>query len=143
MVPSGWPLQGGLPLAGGNQQIWNDMVRLLLSRVSLTGVFLAGVFLAGLCISAAPTWAADLDNGRILARKCSACHGKNGLARDPEVPHLAGQSALYLEKSLKGFRSGKREDRRMTLIAKPLTDSEIKDLAAWFSSFELTVVVPQ
>lgn len=91
----------------------------------------------------APAFAADVEKGRELARQCSACHGKLGLSKDPEVPNLAGQPSLYLEKSLKDYRDGAREDRRMTLISQPLTDMEIRDLAAWFASIEFTVVAPE
>lgn len=94
------------------------------------------------CLSS-PSHAADPENGAVLSRKCSVCHGKNGIAKDPEVANLAGQSAFYLEKSLKDFRKGIREDRRMSLIVKNLSDDDIKDLAAWYSSFEVTVVVPE
>ncbi|WP_299848367.1 cytochrome c [uncultured Roseovarius sp.] len=90
-----------------------------------------------------PAFAADIENGRKLARQCSVCHGKIGVSKDPEVPNLAGQSAFYLEKSLKDYRSGAREDRRMTLIVEPLTDEDIGDLAAWFASIEFTVVAPE
>ena len=86
---------------------------------------------------------ADAENGRDLARQCSVCHGKNGVSKDPEVPNLAGQPALYLEKSIKDYREGRREDRRMTLIAQPLSDDEISDLAAWYASIEITVVLPE
>ncbi|SHF73961.1 Cytochrome c553 [Litoreibacter ascidiaceicola] len=92
---------------------------------------------------AMPAFAADPENGQKLSRKCSVCHGKNGIAKDPEVANLAGQSAFYLEKSLKDFRNGIREDRRMSLIVKNLSDDDIKDLAAWYSSFVVTVDVPE
>lgn len=100
------------------------------------------ILLASFTIMGAPALAVDAENGKILARKCSVCHGKTGIAKDPEVANLAGQSAFYLEKSLKDFREGIREDRRMSLIVKELSDGDIKDLAAWFSSFEVNVVVP-
>lgn len=99
---------------------------------SLTGLFAA-------CLFGLPVYAADAEQGKKLARQCSVCHGKLGVAKDPEVPNLAGQSAFYLEKSLQDFREGIREDRRMTLIVKRLSDEDIKDLAAWFSSFVVTV----
>lgn len=87
--------------------------------------------------------AADPANGQLLARQCSVCHGKMGVANDPEMPNLAGQSALYLEKSMKDFRSGIRQDRRMSLMAQNLSDSDIKDLAAWYASFILEVSAPE
>lgn len=87
--------------------------------------------------------AADPENGQKLARKCSVCHGKTGMAKDPEVPNLAGQSSFYIEKTLKDFQSGAREDRRMSLLVKSLSDEEIKDLAAWYASIVVTAVVPE
>ncbi len=86
--------------------------------------------------------AADPANGRKLARKCTVCHGKLGVGRDPEVPHLAGQPAFYLEKSLTDYQTGKRKDRRMTLMVKPLSKSDIKDLAAWYASLKIEVKDP-
>ena len=94
-------------------------------------------------IGATPIIAADADNGKMLSRKCSACHGKDGMARDPEVPNLAGQSAFYVEKSLKDYQSGIREDRRMSLLVKTLDDNDIKDLAAWYASIKVTVELPE
>lgn len=102
---------------------------------------MVGFLTIGLLTSTA--LAANPEHGQKLARKCSVCHGKQGIAKDPEVPNLAGQSAFYLEKSLKNFRDGTREDRRMTLIVKPLSDDDIMDLAAWFASFIVTVEAPQ
>lgn len=93
-------------------------------------------------VVALPATAADLENGRSLSRSCSSCHGKLGIARDPEVPHLAGQSARYIEKSLMDFQKGERQDRRMSLIVNNLSEEDIKDLAAWFSSLEISVVDP-
>lgn len=91
----------------------------------------------------APAAAIDPENGRKLARKCSVCHGKIGIAKDPEVPNLAGQSAFYIEKSIKDYREGIREDRRMTLVVKDLSDEDIKDLAAWYESIEVVATAPE
>ena len=98
------------------------------------------LLLAGITCTAL---ASDPANGQLLARQCSVCHGKTGVASDPEVPNLAGQSAFYLEKSLKDYRSGAREDRRMTLMAQNLADDDIKDLAAWYASFVIAVTPPE
>lgn len=92
---------------------------------------------------ASPAVAGDAANGRVLARACSVCHGKLGLASDPEVPNLAGQSAFYVEKALDDYRSGAREDRRMTLMAQALTDEAIEDLAAWYESIEVSAAAPE
>lgn len=87
--------------------------------------------------------AADKANGKALSAQCSACHGKNGLSKDPEAPNLAGLSSLYIEKSLVDYQKGARHDRRMSLIAQGLTKPQIKDLAAWYAAFELTVKAPE
>ena len=86
---------------------------------------------------------ADMSKGKALSAQCSVCHGKDGLAKDPESPNLAGLSALYIEKTLVDYQKGMREDRRMSIIAKGLSMEDIKDLAAWYSAFELTVKVPE
>ncbi|MFK7992868.1 MAG: cytochrome c [Granulosicoccus sp.] len=100
---------------------------------------------AGVLSCSAITWvhAADPVKGQQLARQCSVCHGKMGVASDPEMPNIAGQSALYLQKSLEEFRSGVRQDRRMSLMAQNLSDDDIKDLAAWYSSFIVEVSAPE
>ena len=96
----------------------------------------------GLCLSSA-SFSADIANGRALSAQCSTCHGKNGLSKDPEAPNLAGLSSLYIEKALVDYKKGARQDRRMSLIAQALSKPQIKDLAAWYSAFELTVKVPE
>lgn len=100
-------------------------------------LFGIGLVLFSLSISAA-----DLAKGKSLSTQCSVCHGKNGVATDPESPNLAGLSALYIEKTLVDYQKGMREDRRMSIIAQALSMEDVKDLAAWYSAFELTVKEP-
>ena len=106
------------------------------SILTLVGAAACSLFLV------TPSYAVDPENGQKLARQCSVCHGRQGIAQDPEVPNLAGQSAFYLEKSLKDFRDGVREDRRMTIVVRSLSDEDIADLAAWYESFVVTVEDP-
>lgn len=89
------------------------------------------------------SFGADLSKGQALSAQCSVCHGKDGIAKDPESPNLAGLSALYIEKTIVDYQKGLREDRRMSIIAKGLSMEDVKDLAAWYSAFELTVKVPE
>lgn len=97
----------------------------------------------GLLAAASPALAADPAAGRKLAARCQACHGMDGIAKMPNVPHIAGESEVYLTKQLKAFRDGERKDPQMTLMAKPLTDAQIADLAAYFARIEITARVPE
>lgn len=96
-----------------------------------------------LLLAAAAAGAATPAAGRAKAlATCAVCHGQDGLSMQPNVPHLAGQPALYLTEQLRQYRSGKRQHEVMSVIAKPLTDAEIEDLAAWFSSLQVRVEPP-
>jgi cytochrome c553 len=87
---------------------------------------------------------ADPAAGKALVKqRCQTCHGVDGIARIPIAPHLAGESQIYLETQLKAFRSGKRENEIMSLIAKPLSDEEIANLAEWYSSIKITATIPE
>lgn len=88
--------------------------------------------------------AADLAQGKKLAAsQCAVCHGRDGVATNPEAPNLAGEAAVYTEKQLKAFRSGEREHRQMSIVAKALSDEAIKDLAAWYAAMKISVELPQ
>jgi cytochrome c553 len=65
---------------------------------------------------------------------CVACHGNDGVGILPEYPNLAGQHADYIENSLKAYRGGQRKNPVMGGMAAPLTDKDIKELAAYYSS---------
>ncbi|PCJ84143.1 MAG: cytochrome C554 [Hyphomicrobiales bacterium] len=111
--------------------------------INVKKLFQTSVFsVLALCVGLSFSHAVDIEVGKKLARKCSACHGKMGMARDPEVPNLAGQSSLYLAKAIDDFISGKREDRRMSLIVKRLSKEDVKNLAAWFASIKVEIVKP-
>lgn len=101
-------------------------------------------FLFVLLICAAlPGFADEVAAGRLKAEvACSLCHGHNGVASLPNAPNLAGQQAIYLNEQLRNYRSGKRQNEVMNMIAKQLTDSEIAQLAAWFSAVKVTVEEP-
>ena len=94
-----------------------------------------------LTISAAQ--AADAKAGQLKAGMCVTCHGALGLSTMPNAPHLAGQPAIYVEEQLKQYRSGKRANEVMAVMAKPLTDKEIENLAAWYASIPIEVGQPR
>ena len=87
-----------------------------------------------LLVTANASLAGDVAAGKIRAASCSGCHGANGISANPLWPNLAGQKGAYLAKQLKMFRDGSRSDPMMTPMAKPLSDADIENLAAYFSS---------
>jgi cytochrome c553 len=90
---------------------------------------------AALALAVAPaTHAGNIDNGRAKAVACAACHGAEGESPNDLWPDLAGQKEGYLRKQLLAYRDGARVDPMMSPMAKPLTDEEIDDLAAYFGS---------
>ncbi len=78
--------------------------------------------------------AGDAKAGEQKAATCAACHGANGVSEIPTNPILAGQYVSYLEHALKSYRSGERQNAIMAGFASQLSDQDIEDLAAWFSS---------
>ncbi|CAH1671128.1 Cytochrome c4 [Hyphomicrobiales bacterium] len=76
--------------------------------------------------------AADPRSGVI--EECAACHGIDGIARDTEVPHLAGQNERYLYNQMMAFRSGKRVHKEMRYMARQMSAGEIAALAAYYAS---------
>ena len=97
----------------------------------------------GALSAGAPALAADIAAGRGAASQCNVCHGKDGIATNPEAPNLAGEASVYIEKQLKAFRSGERQHRQMSIIAQGLDDATIKDLAAWYDAMVVSVELPE
>jgi len=79
--------------------------------------------------------AADIEAGKATATAvCAACHGANGVSVKAEWPNLAGQKAKYLVKQLEAFKAGQRKNALMNAIAPQLSDADIENVAAYFSS---------
>ncbi|WP_233867671.1 c-type cytochrome [Paraburkholderia adhaesiva] len=76
----------------------------------------------------------DASAGRAKAAQCAACHGIDGISKQPDAPNLAGQTEQYLTKALNDFRSGARQNEMMSIMAKSLSDKDVANLAAYFHS---------
>ncbi len=99
--------------------------------------WLAFCAIAALGMASARAFAAgDAEAAAALIGRCVACHGADGIGKAPQYPNLAGQKAPYLERSLKAYRSGERKDPNMSAMARDLSDADIANLAAYFSSLE-------
>ncbi len=93
--------------------------------------------LTGLAIStAASVWAegGSAEAGKTKSATCAACHGADGNSVNPEWPKLAGQHESYIIKQLSNFKAGDRKNASMSPMAAPLSEQDMADLAAYFSS---------
>ena len=70
---------------------------------------------------------------RDLIVECMACHGEDGIARDKDVPHLAGQNYDYLLKQLQDFQKGRRPHKEMRFMSRQLTEFELVEIADFFA----------
>jgi len=95
------------------------------SAVLFSVLMVAGVAQAG-----------DKVAGKAKAASCAGCHGATGVSANPMWPNLAGQKEAYLVKQLKAFKDGSRKDPMMSPMAKPLSDKDIANIAAYYGSLK-------
>jgi len=102
----------------------NKLLVSLLLTLGVTGVAqAAGTALVG-----------DAAAGQAKTAVCGACHGPDGNSMAPNFPKLAGQGDKYLLKQLHEIKDGKREVLEMTGMLTNLSDQDLADIAAYFSS---------
>ena len=100
-------------------------------------VFLLAAVLTGstLASETAATPVGDPAAGEAKAGTiCLACHGPQGNSIVPLWPKLAGQHPSYIYKQLMDFKAGHRENAQMSPMAAPLTEQEVRDLAAYYAA---------
>ena len=91
------------------------------------------VLLAVISLSSV-AYAGDVAAGKEKSALCAACHGKDGISLNEIWPNLKGQKEAYIIKQLKAFKDGSRKDPMMSPMAAPLSDEDVANLAAYFSS---------
>lgn len=103
-------------------------------KLLISSTFALALTLAGTSAFAEGLANGDASAGQSKSAACAACHGADGNSLIPNYPKLAGQGSTYLEKQLHDFKSGKRIDPIMQGMAAGLSDTDIEDIAAWYSS---------
>jgi cytochrome c553 len=76
----------------------------------------------------------DASAGQAKSAICAACHGADGNSVVPNWPKLAGQHEAYLAREISLIKAGARPVPEMAGIVPGLSDQDIADLAAFFSS---------
>lgn len=90
--------------------------------------------LISLLFASSSAMAGDAAAGKAKSVICSACHGADGTSVNPLWPNLKGQKEQYLIKQIKAFRDGTRKDPTMAPMVAGLTDEDVANLAAYYSS---------
>lgn len=109
----------------------STLLRLLLSSILLIST--------SIVIANEMAITADSKAGKIRSVICIGCHGLNGEGKEavngqPAFPRIAGQLQSYLIKSVSDYKNNSRNDPMMGAIAKGLSDIDIANLAAYYSS---------
>lgn len=78
--------------------------------------------------------AGDAEAGKAKSATCAACHGADGNSLAPTFPKIAGQGERYLIKQIKDIRDGNRQVPSMAPFVTGLSDTDVADLAAYFSA---------
>ena len=96
-------------------------------------ILLASVIVLG-AVSQVALAAGDAAAGKTKAAVCAACHGADGNSAAPTFPKLAGQGERYLMKQIHDIKSKARSVPAMAGLTDNLSDQDIADIAAYFSS---------
>ena len=103
---------------------------------------------AALIGAAAAGSASAADGATIADQQCSACHGKNGVSAEPQIPIIAGYSAKYITESIKNFRtklrfcaevsipSGPKKGTKSSMckVVADLSDADADAVAKYFAA---------
>lgn len=99
------------------------------------------VLTLSLCLLPFTASSADLANGKAINKNCALCHGLYGQGASGKLsPRLAGLPQEYLEKALKDYRSGARQNYMMlkTAALDKSSDKDIEDISAYLASIDLS-----
>ena len=80
------------------------------------------------------SYAGDPAKGKALSQTCAACHSVDGNSINPVWPKIAGQHAEYIVKQLQDFKKGNRVNAQMTAMVASLSEQDMTDLAAYYTS---------
>lgn len=74
------------------------------------------------------------------SERCMECHGVDGHgaghanSTEGKFAKLAGQYPSYILKQIQDFRSGARKHDQMAIMARSVSDEDVRDIAAYFAS---------
>lgn len=92
---------------------------------------------AGLAAATTASAEGDAKAGRVKAFGCLGCHGIPGYSSvypTYHVPRVGGQHADYIIAALRAYKAKERSHPSMQAQAATLSDEDMRDIAAFFSS---------
>jgi len=73
---------------------------------------------------------------KLVQNLCSQCHGDKIIPFVQSYPNIKGQKAGYILKQLRNFKSDERQDLYMQSVVKHLSDEDLQDAAAFYSTLK-------
>lgn len=115
------------------------MCTLDMNTSNILGILCSALALAcGTAAAADKPAGGNADAGRQKSSMCVGCHNipgyKTAFPTVYSVPKLDGQHAAYIVNALKAYKSGERRHPSMRAVAASLSDEDMADLAAFYSS---------
>ena len=80
----------------------------------------------------------NINAGKHKAESCASCHGDNGNSMVATFPKLAQQHSSYIERQLRAFKDGSRNDPMMSAMALALTDEDMADISAYYAAQKIS-----
>lgn len=71
-----------------------------------------------------------------LVASCSRCHGNDGVTSKPDTPFIAGQSAEYLELSMRAYLAEQRKHEKMRQAVLDLDVTQRQELANYYAKLK-------
>src|SRR5690554_2151816 len=118
----------------------------------LSGAPVLGAAALTLMLAAGQANAADLTAGQAAYEKfaCASCHGADAKTSVlPSYPILAGQHEDYLVHALRAYKRGAtgsttvnaRNNAVMTAMVQPLSEADMRNIAAWLAQLPSDLAV--
>ena len=94
------------------------------------------ILLCGCALMAGSAQAGNAEAGKAKSEGCAECHGDDGKG-DPDNPPIVNMSIEKFTLAMKEYQSGVRtKSKKMTKQANKLSDEDISDLAAYYSTLK-------
>ena len=105
--------------------------------------FIFAATMALLLTASGTALAGDPYAGEVKAQTCLTCHGKGDATTGPATPIISGQYADYIAQSLRDYKTGVRNHPVMSSFVASLTETDIRDLAAYYSEMDSRLFTPK